>query len=71
VSVTAQLIRAWVNSVLKPQIELSVREGVPLDKIGSALIGAGVSALRIGGKMTDDQIRAVVEDVLAGRESGS
>lgn len=63
-NVTAQLLKAWVETVLKPQIAVSMREGIPLDKLGGALIGYGVTALRSGG-MSDDEIRRVVEAALA------
>lgn len=61
---TKQLIKLWIESVLKPQLQVSMREGLPLEELGKALIGYGAGVLAKGASFSPDQIRAVLEEAL-------
>jgi hypothetical protein len=58
------LIKAWIATVLKPQLQVSMREGLPLSELGEALIGYGAGILVKGAGKTPDEVRKVLEDAL-------
>jgi hypothetical protein len=62
---TSVMLRAWIDAVLKPKLTSSIRDGVPLEEMGNALIGYGAGVLRMGCGKTPDEIRKVLEDALA------
>ncbi len=57
---TATMIRAWIDAVLKPMSQQWAREGLPLSSFGGILLGYGIKVLRGAGD-TDDAIREAFE----------
>ena len=68
-SPTMIMLKAWIDAVLKPRVVSGVREGIPLDELGRALIGYGAAVLRKGCGMSQDAIRAELEAVFADNDS--
>jgi hypothetical protein len=59
------LLKAWIDSVLKPQLQASLRDGLPLRDLGESLIGYGAAVLVKGCKLSHDDVRKVLEAVMA------
>jgi hypothetical protein len=64
-SMTKMMLKAWIDAVLKPKLTSSMRDGIPLEELGNALVGYGAGVLRKGCGKTPDEVRKVLEDALA------
>jgi len=56
-----------MDSVLKPKLDLAVRQGIPLSQVGAAFLGYGVRICRTAG-LSPDEIRGVIEAAITGKE---
>lgn len=53
---TAMMIKAWIEAVMKPMAKKWVQEGLPLEQLGSILLGFSVSVLKNANWSADEVI---------------